>query len=483
MNPGRREPGRWEAVIGLEVHAQLRTRSKIFSWAPTEFGAPPNSHTDPVCLGLPGVLPVLNRAAVDQALKLALALGCTIRRRSRFARKHYFYPDLPKGYQISQYDEPLAEDGTVRFAIDGEVRTVRIRRLHLEEDAGKLVHLPGGISLVDFNRAGVPLVEIVSAPDLRSAAAAAEYMRTLRQLVRWLGICDGNLEEGSLRCDANVSLRRSGEQALGVKTELKNINSFKFVQAALQCEIARQAALLGDGQRIVAETRLWDAARGRTVGMRSKEEAHDYRYFPDPDLPPLVVDEAWIARLTEELPELPAARRSRLMNTHGLGAADAAALTAERDLADYFEATVAAGAAPRTAANWIQNELTGALKRRGATAAHGLVPPARLAELCRLVDDGRLTGPLAKDVLARMIETGRSAAELVAAESLGALSDAGLVEAACHEAVAHHPQQVAHYRGGKTKVFGFFVGEVMKATGGRADPKQVSAILRRLLET
>ncbi|HEY3356489.1 MAG TPA: Asp-tRNA(Asn)/Glu-tRNA(Gln) amidotransferase subunit GatB [Polyangia bacterium] len=473
--------GRYEAVIGLEVHAQLTTRSKIFSGSSTAFGAPPNSHVDPVCLGLPGVLPALNREVIELALRLAVATGGTIRRRSRFARKHYFYPDLPKGYQISQYDEPLAEGGRVEFRVGGEARTVRLTRIHLEEDAGKNVHQRGGAgSLVDLNRAGVPLVEIVSEPELRSAEEAAEYMRALRQLVRWLGICDGNMEEGSLRCDANVSLRPVGQTALGVKAELKNINSFKFVQAAIAYEIARQAAVLDEGAAVVQETRLWDADRGMSFSMRSKEEAHDYRYFPEPDLPPLVVGEDWIARVTAALPELPAARRARFVTQYGLADTDAHTLTAERDLADYFEAA-AALADPRTVANWVVNELLREVRRGGGDLGAVPVPPAHLGELCRLLDAATITGKMAKDVLAQMVTTGAAPGAIVAAAGLS-VSDAGAVEAACRAAVDGNPRQALQYRGGKTKVFGFFVGEVMKATKGKADPQLVNEILHRLLE-
>ena len=471
----------YEAVIGLEVHAQLLTRTKIFSASSTEFGAPPNTHVDPVCLGLPGVLPVLCRPAVDCALRLALATGCTVRRRSRFARKHYFYPDLPKGYQISQYDEPIGEHGVIDFEVAGAARRVRLRRIHLEEDAGKLVHR-GATSLVDFNRAGVPLVEIVSEPDLRSAEEAAEYMRTLRQLVRWLGICDGNLEEGSLRCDANVSLRPRGREEYGVKTELKNINSFRFVRDAIEHEIARQEAVLRDGAPVTAETRLWDADRGRSAAMRSKEEAHDYRYFPEPDLPPLVIDDAWLAAATGQLPELPAARRARLVADYGLGAADAATLTAERDLCDYFEAAARAHGDGRTVANWVVNDVLRELKRTGASVAAAPVAPAQLAALCDLVRAKTISGKIAKEVFARMAASGRGAQAVVAELGLARLGDAGALAGACRAAVVANPKQVAQYRAGKTKVFGFFVGEVMKATRGQADPQVLNEILRRLLE-
>jgi aspartyl-tRNA(Asn)/glutamyl-tRNA(Gln) amidotransferase subunit B len=473
-------PGPYEAVIGLEVHAQLLTRSKLFSGSATGSGAPPNTHVDPVCLGLPGVLPVLNRAAVDAALRLALATGCAVRRRTRFARKHYFYPDLPKGYQITQYEEPLAEHGRLDIEVAGAARRVRLRRLHLEEDAGKSVHR-AHTSLVDFNRAGVPLVEIVTEPDLRTADEAAAVMRTLRQLVRWLGIGDGNMEDGSLRCDVNVSLRPSGSEAYGTKTELKNLNSFKFVRDAIAHEIARQEAVLRDGGRVAAETRLWDAARGRSATMRAKEEAHDYRYFPEPDLPPLVIDDAWLDAARAALPELPAARRARFVADYGIAAADAALLTAERDLSDYFEAAARAHGDGRTVAHWVANEVLRELRRTGAAAAAAPVGPAALAGLCDLVRDQTLSGPVAKEVFAAMVATGRPARDVVRDLGLARLGDPAALEAACRTAVDGNPQLVAQYRAGKTKLLGFFVGEVMKATRGQAAPEVVNDILRRLL--
>src|SRR5215470_5631869 len=397
-------PKGWEAVIGLEVHVQLKTHAKLFSSAPNAFGAPPNSQTTEVDLGLPGVLPVLNENAVELAVRAALGLGCELQPVPTFARKHYFYPDLPKGYQISQYDEPLCDGGQIELAIGGEKRIVRLIRIHVEEDAGKNLHQPGSpISLVDLNRAGVPLVEVVSEPDIRSAEEAAEYMRELRQLVRWLGISDGNMEEGSLRCDANVSLRPAGSETYGTRTELKNINSFKFVQKAIEYEILRQAALLDTGQKVVQETRLWDSERGSSHAMRSKEQAHDYRYFPDPDLPPVVVDEKRIEHLTATLPELPAAARERLMRDHGLGEADARVLTEERALAEYFDA--AAKSQPpadgKKIANWIQSELLRELHRDGGSIERCKVSPERLAEIVRLIDDGTISGKIAKDVFAK----------------------------------------------------------------------------------
>jgi len=459
---------RWESVIGLECHVQLQTRSKIFSGPSAAFGAPPNSEIDPVSLGLPGVLPVLNRRAVEFALRMAIATGCEVRRRSRFARKHYFYPDLPKGFQISQYDEPLAQGGAVEFLLAGEKRRVRLTRIHMEEDAGKNLHGLDG-SGVDYNRAGVPLIEVVSEPDIRSAEEAGEYLRALRQLVRYLGICDGNMEEGSLRCDANVSVRPRGQPKLGTKAELKNINSFKFVEEAISFEISRQIRVLERGERVVQETRLWDSDAKQSHAMRSKEEAHDYRYFPEPDLPPLVVDEAWIERVTGELPELPLARRARFLAL-GLSDYDAGVLTAERDVADFFDAVVDGGAAPKKAANWIMTETD---SRR--------VPAEHLADLIKLIDAGTISGRIAKDVLVKMAASGDSAQAIVEREGLVQVSDAGAIEAAVREIVAANPKQVEQYRAGKTQVLGFFVGQVMKKMQGKANPGLVNEILRRLL--
>ncbi len=468
----------WEAVIGLEVHVQLATRSKLFSSSATAFGGPPNSQTDPVVLGLPGALPVLNETAVEHAIRLGLAVGSTIRQRSRFARKHYFYPDLPKGYQISQYDEPVCEGGAVE--LPGGAR-VRLTRIHLEEDAGKNIHAPGEpISLVDLNRAGVPLVEVVSEPDLRGADEAADYMRALRQLVRWLGISDGNMEEGSLRCDANVSLRRRGESAYGTRTELKNINSFRFVQRAIEHEIARQAAILDGGGRIVQETRLWDADRGASASMRTKEHAHDYRYFPDPDLPPVVISDERLERARKAMPELPARTRERFVTELGLPEADARLLTEERPLALYFEAA-ARGADPRKVASWIGSELLRELNRQGLDVADSPVPPGRLGELVALIDDGTISGKIAKDVFGKMVATGEAPRTIVEREGLVQVTDGAALEEAAKVVVAANPKQAEQYRAGQTKMIGFFVGQVMKTTGGKANPQLVNDILRRLL--
>ena len=474
---------RYEAVIGLEVHVHLASRSKIFSWSSTAFGEEPNSCTDPVCLGLPGALPVLNRAVVDAAVRLGLAVGSHIRPRCRFARKHYFYPDLPKGFQISQYEEPLCEGGAVEFRVAGESRRVRLTRIHLEDDAGKNIHDDSGVSFVDFNRAGVPLVEIVSEPDIRSAEEAAEYMRALRTLVRTLGISDGNMEEGSLRCDANVSLRLHGAEKLGTKAELKNINSFKHVREAVEHEIRRQTVVLDRGEAVVQETRLWDPERGLSQSMRSKEHAHDYRYFPEPDLPPLAVDPAWIEQARRSLPELPEDRYRRYTGDLGLSAQDAGVLTSEREIADYFDAAAKVCAAPaKKLANWIINEVLARVDDPRALAAADLpVPAVALAELVDLVEKGTLSGKLAKDVFGRMWQEKRRAGEIVASESVALVSDAGLIEETCKKIVAAHPDEVARFRAGQSKQLGFFVGKVMKEMGGKADPKTANEILQRLL--
>jgi aspartyl-tRNA(Asn)/glutamyl-tRNA(Gln) amidotransferase subunit B len=428
-------------------------------------------------------LPVLNRAVVDAAVRLGLAVGSHIRPRCRFARKHYFYPDLPKGFQISQYEEPLCEGGAVEFRVAGEARSVRLTRIHLEDDAGKNIHDDSGVSFVDFNRAGVPLVEIVSEPDIRSSEEAAEYMRALRTLVRTLGISDGNMEEGSLRCDANVSLRLHGAEKLGTKAELKNINSFKHVREAIEHEIRRQTAILDRGEAVVQETRLWDPERGLSQSMRSKEHAHDYRYFPEPDLPPLAVDQAWIERARASLPELPENRYRRYTSDLGLSSQDAGVLISEREVADYFDAASNAGTAPaKKVANWIINEVLARVADARALAAADLpVPAAALAELVDLVEKGTLSGKLAKDVFGRMWQEKRRAGDIVASESVALVSDVGLIEETCKKIVAAHPDEAARFRAGQSKLLGFFVGKVMKEMGGKADPKTANEILQRLL--
>jgi aspartyl-tRNA(Asn)/glutamyl-tRNA(Gln) amidotransferase subunit B len=456
----------FESVIGLEIHAHLLTASKIFCSCSTAFGAAPNTQVCPVCLGLPGPLPVLNREAVDLAIRAALALGCRINESSVFARKNYFYPDLPKGYQISQYERPLATGGVLR--------DVGITRVHMEEDAGKSIHEGFADSdrktYIDFNRSGVPLIEIVTEPDLRSAADAAAFFSRLREILVWLGVNDGNMEEGSLRCDANVSVRRAGETALGTKAEVKNLNSFRFLEKALDHEIGRQIEIVASGARVVQETRLWDPAAGQTVSMRSKEEAHDYRYFPEPDLPPLTVDAARVERIRADMPELPEARRRRFVDLYALPEYDAAQLTQTREVSDYFEAAVAAGASPKVAGNWIIN------------IAGSSLPIERLAGLLALVEKNVISGSIAKTVFDTMIASGRTAEEIVAAEDLAQIDDEGQIARLVAEVLAKNASAVAQYRGGKSNAFGFLVGQVMKATGGKANPKRVNELLKRVLD-
>jgi aspartyl-tRNA(Asn)/glutamyl-tRNA(Gln) amidotransferase subunit B len=475
---------KWEPVIGLETHVQLLTRSKIFSGASAAFGAGANEHTDPVSLAMPGTLPVLNRAVLEMAIRFGLAVGGKIRPRCRFARKHYFYPDLPKGFQISQYDEPIVDGGAITFRLGGERRQVRLTRIHLEEDAGKNQHAASGKSFVDYNRAGVPLCEVVSEPDVRSAEEASEYLRAVRTLVRYLGISDGNMEEGSLRCDANVSVRLRGESKLGTKAELKNINSFKNVKDAVEHEIKRQIQALERGERIVQETRLWDATRGMSASMRSKEQAHDYRYFPEPDLPPVAVSEADLARAKASLPELPEDRFARYTTVVGLSAQDAGVLVSEKEIADYYDAAAAAaggGALGKKVANWVINEVLARATDVHTLAAEVPVPAAGLAELVGLIEKGTLSGKQAKEVFAKMWQDRRSAGDIVAAEGLSQVSDQGAIEAACKKVVEAHPAEVARYRGGDAKLIGFFVGQVMKETGGKANPKSANELLRKLL--
>ncbi len=472
-----------EPVIGLEVHAQLKSETKIFCGCSTRFGAPPNTNVCPVCLGMPGVLPVLNRTVVAFALKMALATGCRIGGKSRFARKNYFYPDLPKGYQISQYELPIAEHGAVDIELDGNRKSIGLTRIHMEEDAGKLVHDPSRpVSYVDFNRTGVPLIEIVSEPDLRSPEEAGAYLRKLRSLLRYLDISDGNMEEGSFRCDANVSIRPEGSDGLGTRTELKNLNSFKHVENALAFEIRRQKAVLADGGQVVQETRLWDPDRGRTLSMRGKEEAHDYRYFPDPDLLPLVVDDAWVQEIRSSLPELPDAKKIRFQDAFGLSQYDAQVLTASRQTADYFEACVAAGAEAKAAGNWVMGPLLGLLNAEGKDIKDAPVSAARLAELIGLIQDGTISGKIAKTVFDEMAKTGKAPGAIVAEKGLVQVSDAGAIEAAVDAVLARCPEEVAAYRGGKTKLLGFFVGQVMKETGGKANPQVANRVLKSRLE-
>jgi aspartyl-tRNA(Asn)/glutamyl-tRNA(Gln) amidotransferase subunit B len=477
----------FEPVIGLEIHAQLLTDTKIFCGCSTTFGAPPNTNVCAVCLGLPGALPVLNRRAVEFAVRAGLALGCTVQPVSIFARKNYFYPDLPKGYQISQYEQPLATEGAVSYESGGTTRRVGIIRVHLEEDAGKSLHegFPDSDrrTYLDFNRSGVPLIEIVTHPDLRSAADAGEFFSRLRAILVAIGINDGNMEEGSLRCDANVSVRPSGTTELGTKAEVKNLNSFRHVQRALEYEIERQTALLQSGGRVEQETRLWDAASGRTVSMRSKEEAHDYRYFPEPDLPPLSLDASWVDGIRRTMPELPEARRRRFVSQYALPDYDATLLTQSPALGAYFEATAAAAGNAKAASNWIMGELTRKMNELGIGIELVPLTPDALAGLIRLVDSGTITSPIAKEVFEKMFASGASAEAIVAAEGLARIDDERAIEAAVREVIAAHGAAVAQYRAGKQQTFGFLVGQAMKATKGKANPALVNALMRRLLDT
>jgi aspartyl-tRNA(Asn)/glutamyl-tRNA(Gln) amidotransferase subunit B len=475
----------YEAVIGLEIHAHLLTQTKIFCGCSTRFGAPPNSQVCPVCLGLPGALPVLNRQAVDYAIKASVALGCAIQETSIFARKNYFYPDLPKGYQISQYERPLALGGSLEFALDGETRRVGITRVHMEEDAGKSLH-EGFVdserrTYVDFNRSGVPLIEIVSEPDMRSAAEAAEFFARLRAILVWLGVNDGNMEEGSLRCDANVSVRPVGQTRLGTKAEVKNVNSFRYLQKALEYEIERQIEVIREGGGVKQETRLWDSATGRTHSMRSKEEAHDYRYFPEPDLPPLVVNAMRVAAVSATMPELPDARRQRFVTQYGIPAYDAGVLTQSSGLADYFERTAAVAANPKTASNWIMGELLRTMNEQGTSIRDVPLTPEALAGLVRLIDRGTISSSIAKDVFAKMYATSRSADDIVASEGLAQIGDEAALLTIVRGVLEANATAVAQYRAGKRQTFGFLVGQVMKACGGRANPALANELLKRSL--
>jgi len=476
----------YEIVIGLEVHAQLSTASKMFCGCGTMFGGEPNTRTCPICQGMPGTLPVINRRAVEFGIKTALALDCTVNALNRFARKHYYYPDMPKNYQISQYEEPLAEHGHVDIEVDGASRSIGVERVHLEEDVGKLVH-EGALetaptSQVDFNRAGVPLMEIVSKPDIRSSEEAAAYLRALRAILVYLRVCDGNMEEGSLRCDANISLRPRGSQEFGTKVEIKNMNSFRNVQHALDYEAKRQARALDGGERIVQETRLWDPDRSQTVSMRSKEYAHDYRYFPEPDLPPLQVDARWIEDVRVSLPELPAVRRARFSAQYGLSPYDADLLTQGRGLADYFETAAGAYGQPKTVANWVLNELLREIPADDDKAiARSAITPDRLVELLRLIDDGTISGRIAKDVFEKMYRSGESARAIVAREGLQQVADAGTLAAVVDQVLAAHPKVVEDWKGGKKAAMSFLVGQVMKSTEGRANPALVNKLLAEKL--
>jgi len=474
----------WEVVIGLEIHAQLATRSKIFSASSTAFGAAPNAQANLVDLGYPGVLPVLNGEAVRMAARFGLATGATVARRSVFARKNYFYPDLPKGYQISQYELPIVEDGSVEIVLDdGSRKIIGVTRAHLEEDAGKSLHEGlGARSGIDLNRAGTPLLEIVSEPDLRSAKEAIAYMKKVHTLVRYLEICDGNMQEGSFRCDANVSVRHKGRHEFGTRCEIKNLNSFRFVEKAINYEVARQIDVLEGGGSIVQETRLFDPDANETRPMRSKEEANDYRYFPDPDLLPLVIDDAWIEQVRATLPELPDEKAARFIREFGLSPYDAGVLTASREMAAFYETVTAAlGGEAKLAANWVMGELSGFLNRDGLEVTASRVTAASLAGLLKRIVDGTISGKIAKDVLEAMWNEGLEADAIIEARGLRQITDSGALEGAIRQVMASSPAQLADYRAGKDKLFGYFVGQVMKATQGKANPAQVNELLKKLL--
>ena len=476
---------RYEPVIGLEVHVQLLTHTKLFCGCPTDFGSPPNTQVCPVCLALPGALPVINREAVALAVRAALALNCEVRPASRFARKNYFYPDLPKGYQISQYDKPVAEHGWLEVGVEGVPKRFGVTRVHLEDDAGKSIHDgykdSDRYSYVDLNRSGVPLIEIVSEPDLRSSAEAHAYLTAMKQILQYIGVSTCDMEKGHLRCDANVSVRPRGQEKFGTKAEVKNLNSFRYLQKALDYEISRQVAIIEGGGQIHQETRLFNVDTGETVGMRSKEHAHDYRYFPEPDLLPLVVSERWLGEIRSQMPELPAAKRRRFVESYGIPEYDAQVLTLTAAAAAYFEEVARVSGEPKLASNWVMGELAGALKVRNLDIAESPVPAARLAELVKLVASGEISGKLAKDVFAKMFESGKSAAEIIAAEGLQQISDTSALEKIADEILSAHAKQVEQYRAGKKGVLGFFVGQMMKATRGQANPAVVNEVLTRKL--
>jgi aspartyl-tRNA(Asn)/glutamyl-tRNA(Gln) amidotransferase subunit B len=476
---------RYEPVIGLEVHVQLATNTKIFCRCPTSFGAQPNQNVCPVCLGLPGALPVLTRDAVELAIRAALALNCRVNPLSRFARKNYFYPDLPKGYQISQYDQPLAEHGYVDIAVDGAKKRIGVTRVHMEDDAGKSIHDgfsdSSRYSYVDLNRCGTPLIEIVSEPDLRSSDEAYAYLTELKQMLQFVESSTCDMEKGHLRCDANVSVRLKGAEKFGTRAEVKNLNSFRFAKMAIDYEIARQVALIENGGTIVQETRLYNGDSGETVGMRSKEHAHDYRYFPEPDLVPLRVSEQWLNEVTSHMPELPQQKRARFVESYGLRDSDAQVLTQTRAIAEYYEMVAAASGDPRAAANWVMGDLAGALKAAGKDIEQSPIPASRLGELVAMIAKGEISGKLAKEIFPKMFATGDAPRAIMEREGLTQISDTGALEKIIDDVIAANPKQVEQYKGGKTTVLAFLVGQVMKASRGQANPGAVNELLRKKL--
>jgi len=469
------------AVIGLEIHAQLKTASKMFCRDSTEFEAGDNENTSPVSVGMPGTLPVVNAKAIEYSVKAGLALGCEIRKKSVFSRKNYFYPDLPKGYQISQYDEPLCEHGKVTFHLDGQNHSISITRAHMEEDAGKSIH-HGEYTLINYNRSGMPLLEIVSGPDMRTPAEAAEYARTVRKILRYLDVCDGNLEEGSLRCDCNVSVRKSEQDEFGTKVEIKNVNSFRFVEKAIEFEIDRQIDAIERGEKILQETRLWDPDKNRTFAMRTKENAQDYRYFPEPDLLPVIITPEMIEKFRKDLPELPLDRAQRFMAENGLPEYDALVLTAEKEVADYFEATAKVAGNAKAASNWIMTELLRELNQAEKSIAQSPIKPQQLGQMVALIEKGTISGKIGKQVFQEMWQSGKNPEDIIKEKNLVQISDSSAIEKMIDEVLAANTQQVADYRGGRTKLFGFFVGAVMKASKGQANPDMVNKVLLEKLK-